>query len=204
MISNDNPSGDKDSCVVIMTRKDYSNKLDALLNDGISKGIYPPTEDTASRALELFQDFLCRNFKNKYNKYEEMRPASHEPEKLYAAAKTHKFNLLDDITADNLKFRPIISQIETYTYNASRVILQYLKPLCENKEYKINDTQTFASMKVKHLSPDEEDVDSLFTNIPAEETIKYIIIYRIYNEKKVAQICSKTIFRRLMYKLITK
>ena len=207
MINNDKlaiVSGDKDSCVVIMTREDYNDKLEAMLNDGISKGIYAPTEDKTLRDLKLLQHFLCRNFKDKYNKYEEMRPASHEAEKLYATANAYKFNLLDDITADNLKFRPIISQIETYTYNASRVILQYLKPLCENEEYKINDTQTFASMKVKHLSPDEEDVDSLFTNIPAEETIKYIIIYRIYNEKKVAQICSKTIFRRLMYKLITK
>ena len=79
--------------------------------------------------------------------------------------------------------------------------MQYLKPLCEN-EYKINDTQTFASM-IKNqtpLSPDEEyvsyDVVSLFTKIPVEETIEYII-YQIYNEKKVPQICSKTIFRRL-------
>ena len=48
------------------------------------------------------------------------------------------------------------------------------------------------------LSSDEEyvsyDVDSLFANIPAEETIEYII----------HQICSKTIFRRLMYKLTTE
>ena len=65
MISNDKlavPSGDKDSCIVIMTREDYredySNKLEAMLNDGISKGIYASTEDTASRALKLFQDFL--------------------------------------------------------------------------------------------------------------------------------------------------
>ena len=57
------------------------------------------------------------------------------------------------------------------------------------------------------LSSDEEyvsyDVDSLFTNIPVEETIEYII-HQIYNEKKVPQICSKTIFRRLMYKLTTE
>ena len=57
------------------------------------------------------------------------------------------------------------------------------------------------------LSSDEEyvsyDVDSLFTNIPIEETIEYII-HQIYNEKKVPQICSKTIFRRLMYKLTTE
>ena len=137
-----------------------------------------------------------------------MRRASHEPGKLNATAKTHKFNSLDDITVDNLKFRPIISQIETYTYNASRVIPQYLKPLCEN-EYKINDAQKFASM-IKNqtpLSSDEElvsyDVDSLFTNIPVGKTIDYII-HQIYNKKKVPQICSKTIYRHLMYKLITE
>ena len=117
-----------------------------MLNDRINKGICAPTEDTTTtiRDLKLFQDFLRRNFKDKYDKYE-MRPAPHEPGKLYATAKTHKFNSLDDITVDNLKFRPVISQIGTYTYNASRVISQYLKTLCEN-EYKINNTQTFASM----------------------------------------------------------
>ena len=190
-----------------MTRYDYNNKLGAMLNDVTSTGIYAPTEDATLKDLKLFQDFLRRNFKDKYDKYEEMRPVSHEPGKLYATAKTHKFNSLDDITVDSLKFRPIISQIGTCIYNASRVIPQYLKILCEN-EYKINDTQTFASI-IKNqtpLSPDEEygsyDVDSIFTNIPVEETIKYIIC-QIYNEKKVPQICSKTIFRRLMYILTT-
>ena len=191
-----------------MTREDYHDTLEAMLNDGISKGIYAPTEDTIPRDLKSFQDFLRRNFKDKYDKYEEMRPAPHEPGRLYATAKTHKFNSLDNITVDNLNFRSIISQIGTYTYNASSVMSQYLKPLCEN-EYKINDTQTFASM-IKNqapLSSDKEyvsyDVDSLFTNIPVEETIEYII-HQIYNEKKVPQICSKTIFRRLMYKLTTE
>ena len=33
-------SGDKDSCVVVMTREDYNNKLEAILNDGVSKDIY--------------------------------------------------------------------------------------------------------------------------------------------------------------------
>ena len=136
MINNDKlavASGDKDSCVVIMTREDYNIKLEAMLSDGISQGIYAPTEDTTLRDLMLCQDFLRRNFKDKYDKYEEMRPASQEPGKLYATAKTHKFNSLDDTTVDNLKFRPIISEIETYTYNASRVISQYLKSLCENE-----------------------------------------------------------------------
>ena len=155
MINNDTLAvvlGNKDSCVVIMTREDY-NKLEAMLNDGISKGIYAPTEDTTLRDLKLFQDFLHRNLKD-----------NNEPEKLYATAKTHKFNLLNDITVDNLKIRPIISQIGTYTYNASRIISQYLKPLCKN-EYKINDAQTFASM-IKNqtpLSPDENMFHMMWT-----------------------------------------
>ena len=134
-----------------------------------------------------------------------MIPASDGPGKLYATEKAHKFNPLHNITLDNLKFCPTISQIGAYTCDALRVIWQYLKPLCEN-EYKINDTQTFATM-IKNqtpLSPDEQyvsyDADSSFTNIPVQETIKRII-YQIYNEKKVPKSCSKTIFKRLMYNL---
>ena len=85
MINNDKlavVSRDKDSCVVIMTRRDYNNKLEAILDDGISKGIYVPTEDTTLIDLKLFQGFLCINFKDKYDKYEEMRPGSHEHGKL--------------------------------------------------------------------------------------------------------------------------
>ena len=57
------------------------------------------------------------------------------------------------------------------------------------------------------VSSDEEyvsyDVDFLFTNIPVEETREYII-HQNYNEKKVSQIYSETIFIRLMHKLTTE
>ena len=62
-------SGDKDSCVVIMTGEDYNSKLEAMLNYGVSKGIYAPTEDTTLRGLKLFQGFLHINFKDKCDKY---------------------------------------------------------------------------------------------------------------------------------------
>ena len=48
------------------------------------------------------------------------------------------------------------------------------------------------------LQGDEEDVsydaESLFTNIPIQETINYIID-QIYVHKKLTPICSKLIFR---------
>ena len=62
-----------------------------------------------------------------------MRPVSNQHRRIYATAKIHKFNSLDEIIVDNLKFRPIISQIGTYTNNAAKVIAEYLKTLCSNQ-----------------------------------------------------------------------
>ena len=44
------------------------------------------------------------------------------------------------------------------------------------------------------------DVTSLFTNVPVKETIDYIID-EIYNKKKLKEICSKLIMKRLLKKL---
>ena len=191
-----------------MQKDDYNHKLQQMIDEGIKNGIYTPTEDNTLNDLRKFQDFLRRNFKDKFARYEDMRPVSNQPGRIYATAKTHKFNSLDEINIDNLKFRPIISQIGTYTYNAVKVIAEYLKPLCSN-QYKISDTQEFASL-IKDQPPlnDDEEyvsyaVDSLFTNIPVAETIEYII-HQIYIEKKIPPICSKLIFKHLLLKLTTE
>ena len=56
------------------------------------------------------------------------------------------------------------------------------------------------------LSLDEEyvsyDVKSWLRNIPVDETISYII-NEINQKNKLPQLCSKTIFKRLLYKLTT-
>ena len=48
-----------------------------------------------------------------------------------------------------------------------------------------------------------DDVKFLFTNIPVDETISYII-NEIYQKNKLPQTCSKIIFKRLLYKLTTE
>ena len=178
-----------------------------MIDEGITNGTYAPTTDSTLTDLKKFQDVLRRNFKDKLTHYKDMRPVFNQPGRLNAAAKTHKFNSLDEITVENLKFRPIISQVGTYTYNAAKVIANYLKSLCQN-EYKIVDTQSRPSM-LKQQTPlisDEEyvsyDVESLFKNIPVDETISYVI-NEIY-QNNLPKICSKTIFKRLLYKLITE
>ena len=199
-------SGDKDSCVIIMNKQDYIQKLEGMLDEGIKRGTYERSTDTTKHDLETFQRFLYRNFKN-HPSYDKMRPKSSQPARLYATAKTHKFNNLDEITVEKLKFRPIVDQIGTATYDAAKVISEYLKPLAFN-EYRINDCLKFPDM-IKALPPlrkNEEyvsyDVESLFTNIPLKETIDYII-HKIYNEKLLKPICKKLIFKRLLYKLTT-
>ena len=199
--------GDKDSSVVIMKKSDYVTKLDTMIDDGIMKDTYVESTNNALKELSWLQGFLYRNFHN-YERYKDMQPHCQQPACLYGTTKTHKFETLENITTTNLKFWSIIDQTGTFTYNAAKVISDYLRPLCKN-EYSINDTQKFPSMLSSILpwQDDEEDVsydvESLFTNILIEETINYIID-QIYVHKKLTPICSKLIFRRLLIKLATE
>ena len=159
--------GEKDSSVVIMNRSDYIEKLERMIEEGVKKGTYKKTEDTTLQDLKKFQKFFVQELYRNFTA------------KLYGTAKTHKFNNIQEINKEKLKFLPIIDLTGTYSYNTAQVISQYLKPLCKN-EFKINDTQSFA-VDIKNIQPlqeDEEDVsydvESLFTNIPINETIDYI------------------------------
>ena len=138
-----------------------------------------------------------------------MWPTSNAPAKLYGTAKTHKFNDISEITVDNLKFRPIIAQTGTYTYNAAKIISKYLKPLYNSNEYIINSTLDFPDMIQNQppLTEDEEyvsyDVESLFTNVPINDTIDYITD-QIYVQNKLPIICTELIMKRLLLKLSTE
>ena len=139
---------------------------------------------------------ICRQ-KIVYRMEGSLRPKSIQPVRLYATAKTHKLIDLDEITAEKLKFRPIVDQTGTVTYDAAKAIGEYLTPLALN-EYKINDWIKFPDMikALPSLQKDEEhvsyDVDSLFTNILLKETIDYII-HKIYSENVLKLICKKHI-----------
>ena len=115
-----------------MQKDDYNHKLEQMVDKGVKNGINTPIEDNTLNDLRKFQEFLRRNFKDKFARYKDMGPVFNQPEWKYAIAKTHKFNSLDDLNIDNLKFRPIFSQIVTYNYNAAMIMAEYVKPLCSN------------------------------------------------------------------------
>ena len=120
-------SSDKDSCVVILKTCDYDKKLHGMINEGITSETYARTADTTLSDLKKFQVFLRRNFIGKFDRYKDMTPVSNQPVSLYATAKIHKFSLLDEMTTEKSEFRPIILQGGTSTYNAAKVIADYLK-----------------------------------------------------------------------------
>ena len=92
-----------------------------MINKGIESVTYVQCEGTAINDLKLFQYFLRQNFK-RHEKYAKIRPAVNQPAKLFATAKTHKFNNIEDINVEKLKFRPTKDQTGTFTYNCSKVI----------------------------------------------------------------------------------
>ena len=145
---------------ITFNKSDYQNKMQQMINDGIRDGIYKVTVDNTLDDLKTFKSFLYRNFYGKYEHYEKMLPKSNQPGQLYGTAKTHKFNSIEDITLENLKFRPIIAQSGTYTYNAAQVIDDYLKSLCSDNNYIIRNTQEFPKLLQQQdpLLPNEEYV----------------------------------------------
>ena len=64
-----------------------------MIDQGITNGTCArPTSYSTFTDLNKCQYFLCLNFKVKFTRYKDMRPVSNQPGRLYAAAKTHKFN----------------------------------------------------------------------------------------------------------------
>ena len=89
-------SGDKDSSIVIMNKKDYNKKVEEMINEGIEQGKYEETEHNILKELESVQSFRYRHFKDTPY-YKQKLPSSNQPARFFASAKTHKFDNLSDI-----------------------------------------------------------------------------------------------------------
>ena len=98
-----------------------------MIDEGIMKDTSVGTTDNTLKALSRFQNFPSRNFHN-YEHYKDMQPDSNQPAYLYGTAKTQKFETLEDINVAKRKFQTIIDQTGTFTYNAAKVISDYLSP----------------------------------------------------------------------------
>ena len=70
-----------------------------------------------------------------------------------------------------------MSQIGSPTYKIAKYLLDFISPITKN-EYTLKDSFEFVSMTDKRDYDSfmcSFDIDSLFTNVPLEETIEIVI-----------------------------
>ena len=103
--------------------------------------------------------------------YEKIKSTGSQPARLYGLPKVHK-------SQTNPKYRPILSMPNAYCTNLARWLDNILKTFLPD-QFTTKDTFDFVE-KLKSLNFQSDkyftsyDVESLFTQIPVEETIDYI------------------------------
>ena len=108
---------------------------------------------------------------------------------------------------DQLPIRPIVSDLNTITYQLAKHLSKILSPLRES-EYTIKSTRHFMEI-IKHKKVPEGfqmvsfDVKLLFTNVPLETTID-IILRRIYTNHELTTSLTKKEMKELRTPLMDK
>ena len=163
---------DKTPALVLIRTEEYHQKLDAILADGtkFQKIRRNPTEDIKREANKIIERINALSSSHKIPKI----TGDYEPGYVYGNVKTHK--------AGN-PLRPIISQIPTPTYRLAKNLNTLLTPYIPSK-YRVQSSSDFLRI-VRSSTPEGTiaslDVESLFTNVPVEETIG-MICDRVYRD----------------------
>ena len=164
---------DKTSCLVILNKEDYNEKLNKILSDKskFQKIKEDPTKKHKAHVNRLIQ---CANATIGGVHFETIS-GEYTPGYAYGTVKTHK--------TDN-PLRPIISQVCTSTYKLAKKLNSLLKPYIPAK-HSINSSDEFLDL-LRIKKPQGEivsiDVESLFTNVPVDDTIE-IIIDEVYHKR---------------------
>ena len=166
---------DKGNSIVICNRENYLIGVNSLLLDNSKFAEFNIDSSKWLNYIVNLEIKLKDHFKNlkKENKIsneelEKISPIGSRPGILYGLPKVHK-----TVTNNIPKFRPILSAINTPTYKLAKFLVPILSCLTVN-EYTVKDSFHFATEVQKfdqRLHMASLDVESLFTNIPLEETI---------------------------------
>ena len=191
---------DKGSGIVIMSKDDYTQKMNAILQDStkfekISTELYKyliKIEDKTNRLLETMKK---KNVINDTQKYK-LRAVGSQPGIMYGSPKVHK---------TGTPLRPILSTVNTHNYEMSKYLVSLVQCV-NNSPFIIKDSFSFVKEVVNFENNNyfmaSFDVKDLFTSIPIDETIDIIldkvfpgsVLYRGYDRdllKKVLENCTK-------------
>ncbi len=190
---------DKGNAVVIQNKTDYLEKVHKLLT---STGKFKELKKdvTISREEEFIKYLRSINSSSQKGSgeisdevYKEIMPFGSRPGIMYGLPKIHK---------EGAPVRPIISAIGTYTYKTAKYLNRILTEYITENDCIIKDTFDFVNRvsKLKTNTTERKvsfDVESLFTNIPTEETIN-IILNRVYKDYDTFYGMKRETLRRLL------
>ena len=156
---------DKGRVTVVMDKKDYTDKMDSLVND---KQTYEPLKRDPTPALQRRLNGKLLDLKKTetidIQLYYRLRCRVPQSAKLYGLPKLHK---------PNIPMRPIVSFCGSPTYQLSKHLTNILKPLTDKSRHKLQSTDNFIDAIKTIQIPDDHklvsfDVKSLFTSIPLQ------------------------------------
>ena len=128
--------------------------------------------------------------------FNQLKPSGSQPGVLYGLCKVHK-----GVGADGSPppFRPILSSINTPSYKIAKFLTPLLSSLTTN-EFVSKDSFEFARA-VRNQNPDlymaSFDIDSLFTNVPLDETIE-ICTKKLFGRKRKFEGFTREQFKKLL------
>ena len=193
---------DKGNVIVIVNRVSYVEKMEGILSDNskFTPKHFSNDHDDLKYILEnekKLKDFLSNLIEKGSITSEEfgkLCPRGSKPGILYGLCKIHK-----ETVGDCPPFRPIVSAIDTSIYALAKFLVPILSPLTQNS-YVVKDSFAFAT-DIRNQNPDlymtSFDVESLYTNIPLDETIN-ICVSKLFGRKQKFKGFSKTDFRLLL------
>ncbi|MGL4482492.1 MAG: reverse transcriptase domain-containing protein [Lactococcus garvieae] len=193
---------DKGTGLVIMNRTDYIQKMNNILNDD-SKFRKMETEPDKTAAIEKKISKILRVMKQENMidsaTFESIRPVGSTIPRLYGLPKVHK---------PEVPLRPIVDMCNSPYHQVARWLTQILEPVRKDiSKHSLRDTfeliRTIEDVNIKEKQMLSLDVQSLFTNVPLEETIDYLCGYIRNKEcqiglpeerlKQLLLICTKNI-----------
>ncbi|XP_041981008.1 uncharacterized protein LOC121734461 [Aricia agestis] len=161
---------DKGNATVVMSTEEYVQKIRSLLSDtNVYKQVsYNPTASVTRRIRTLIHENKDVFTEDEYNFLHKPKPV--QPPKLYGLPKIHK---------RNIPLRPIVSKIDSPTYNLAKHVAGVLRPLVGKTPSFVKDSVHFRDIvKSMRLEPGDTmvgfDVESLFTNVRLKDCIEVI------------------------------
>ena len=191
---------DKGNSIVLINKSDYLDKMYNILSDSKKFGKSSAVDDKhlnfiigiEKKLTDLLKELKATEAISQID-YKNLKPRGSSFGVLYGLCKTHK-KVLDKCPS----FRPALSAIKTPSYNLAK----FLVPLIELITKNIFTVKKFEfSGEICEQNPEyfmtSLDVESLFTNIPLEETIK-ICFDSLYKNQELLCNISKNQFEKLL------